>query len=104
MKLLAFAVYLGTLIFFLVLFALRAALYADWGNTWNSYFGLIYNVILIPFAMGFAALAFWFDEGELHFSVFEREGLKSDDSRDVVEDEDAASAEEDEEAKSGDEE
>ena len=72
MKLVALLVFLGTLVLLLVLFALYVALYANWRAGWNRYFGLIYQYILIPVAMCFAALAFWFDEGELHFAIFEK--------------------------------
>ena len=72
MKLVALFIYLGTLVLLLVLFALYVALYANWRAGWNRYFGLIYQYILIPVAMCFAALAFWFDEGELCFAIFEK--------------------------------
>ena len=72
MKLIALAIYLGTLLFFLIYFALRVALEAKWGTAWNEYLGLIYSCILIPFAMLFAALSFWFNEEELHFAAFEK--------------------------------
>ena len=72
MKLIALSVYLGTLVLLLVLFALYVALYAGWGVGWNEYFGLLYSYIVIPVAMCFAALAFWFTEGELHFACFEK--------------------------------
>ena len=94
LKLIAFAIYLCTLIFFLVLFSLRTALNANWNAAWNEYFYLIYGYILIPFAMGFAALAFWLKENELHFSFFDRsESLKGDD-RDAYVEEDEDDAEE----------
>ena len=83
MKLIAFAIYLGTILLFLVLFALRTALYAKWGNPWNVYFEMLCKMIVIPFAMGFAALAFWFGESELHFTAFDRGyDLKTDDTED----------------------
>ena len=72
LKLIALAIYTGNLLFFLIFFALRVALNAQWGSAWNQYLGLIYSFIVIPFAMLFAALAFWFNEGELHFAALEK--------------------------------
>ena len=72
MKVTALLVFIGIILLFVVLFALRVALYAKWGMGWNVYFYLIYAYVLIPVAMCFAALAFWFDEGELRFAVFEK--------------------------------
>ena len=72
LKIISLLVFLGALVFFLVLFALRVALAAKWNAAWGTYFGLIYNYLLIPFAMLFAALAFWYNESELHFAVFEK--------------------------------
>ena len=72
LKIVSILVFLGSLVFFLVLFALRVALAADWDAGWATYFFLIYSYLLIPFAMLFAALAFWFSEKELYFAVFEK--------------------------------
>ena len=72
MKVTALLIFLGTILLFVVLFGLQVALYAKWGMAWNVYFHLVYGYLLIPVAMCFAALAFWFDEGELYFAVFEK--------------------------------
>ena len=72
MKLIAICIFIGTLVFYLVFFALRVALGAAWNDPWNAYFALIYEYLVIPFAMLFAALAFWFEEGELYFAVFDK--------------------------------
>ena len=80
MKLISLAIYLGTLVFFLVFFALNVALDAQWGAGWNAYLGLIYSYLVIPFAMCFAALAFWFNESELHFAFLEKKPAPKDDA------------------------
>ena len=72
MKVTALLIFIGIILLFVVLFALRVALYAKWSMGWNVYFYLIYAYVLIPVAMCFAALAFWFNEGELHFAAFEK--------------------------------
>ena len=77
LKIIALLVYLGTLILFLVLFSLRVALYAKWGMNWSEYFYLLYNFLVIPVAICFAALAFWFEEKELYFTVLERNTSES---------------------------
>lgn len=64
-KLIAFFIFLGILVFYLVLFSLWTAASAKWGSTWNSYFRLVYTYLVIPFAMLFIAIAFGFKEGEL---------------------------------------
>ena len=68
-KLIALAIYLCTLVLYLVLFALLTALNAGLAG-WSTYFNLLYSYIVIPFAMCFAALAFWFSESDLHFAAF----------------------------------
>ena len=72
LKLVALAIYITALLFFLVFFALRTALSATWKDVWNSYFNLVCNYIVIPYAMLFAAIAFWLTESDLHFHVFDR--------------------------------
>lgn len=86
LKLVAFSIYLGTILLFIVLFALRVALYAKLSVDWNEYFNLLYSYLLIPIAMCFAALAFWFKESDLNFSFLDRtDALKGDDSGVYVE-------------------
>lgn len=92
MKIVAGAVYLGTLVLFLVLFALYVALYAGWRAGWSEYFGLLYSYIVIPFAMCFAALAFWFNEGELHFAAFEKKPEPKEDKKAEVKKKETAEA------------
>jgi len=79
MKQIALAIYCGTLLLFLVLFSLSVALRAEWGAGWNTYFGLLYKYIAIPFAMCFAALAFWFNESDVCFPIFEKNAAVKED-------------------------
>ena len=78
LKIVSLLVYLGSLVFFLVLFALRVALAAEWNMNWSSYFGLVYSYIVIPLAMCFAAIAFWYTEKELYFAVFDKKTVKEE--------------------------
>ena len=78
LKIIALLVYVGTLVLFLVLFALRVALAAAWESTWSAYFGLVYTYLVIPFAMCFAAVAFWYSEKELYFAVFDKKAVKEE--------------------------
>ena len=64
LKLIAFLIYVGALLLFLVLFSLGTAVAAEWGFGWNTYFSLICDYLLIPFAMGFIAITFGFREEE----------------------------------------
>ena len=65
-KLIALAIFCVTLLLFVVFFALCTALYAKWKiGIWNIYFVLINKFLVVPFAMFFAALNFWFDGSEL---------------------------------------
>ena len=65
-KVIALAVYCGTLLLFVVFFALHTAVYAKWKiGTWDMYFEIISKFLILPFAMLFAALTFWFDGSEL---------------------------------------
>ena len=63
-KMVAACIYVGALLFYLVLFSLRVALAAKWNQGWNTYSALICNDLLIPFAMFFIAVAFGFREEE----------------------------------------
>ena len=93
-KLIALAIYLCTLVIYLVLFALLTAFNAGWA-AWNEYFNLIYSYIVIPFAMCFAALAFWFSESDLHFVALEKfYDLKTDDTSTSAVEEESVPAEE----------
>ena len=63
-KMIAACVYVGALVFYLVLFSLRVALAAKWNMGWSVYFELLCDYLLIPFAMFFIAVAFGFKEEE----------------------------------------
>ena len=53
-----------SILFFLVLFGLNAAAYADFGARWNEYLRLIVEDLVAPCAMWFAALTFCCDREE----------------------------------------
>ena len=58
-------IFLGVLVFYLVAFSLRTAVYARWGAAWNNYFGVIYRFLALPFAMFFLLLHFEFTLDEM---------------------------------------
>ena len=66
-KMIAACIYVGALVFYLVLFALNVALAAKWNSGWNTYFRLLCDDLVIPFAMLFIAVAFGFREEEFVF-------------------------------------
>ena len=66
-KMVAACIYVGALLFYLVLFALSVAFAAGGNAGWNVYFGLLCDDLLIPFAMFFIAVAFGFREEEFVF-------------------------------------
>ena len=66
-KMFAACIYVGALLFYLILFALSVALAADVEEGWNVYFKLLCDDLLIPFAMFFIAVAFGFREEEFVF-------------------------------------
>ena len=104
-KRIALFVYVGALLFFLVTFSLLTAYYANRRVDWNEYFYLLYVYLALPFAMIFAAIAFWFDGNEfmpvdlttLSKAIDESESAPSSD--DVLFEEDESPKEEDSESK-----
>ena len=56
----AFCIFAGCMIFYLVIFALTVAEYADDGAGWSSYFGAIYTYLTLPFGMFFLVQHFEF--------------------------------------------
>ena len=72
-KFIALCIFLGTLLFYLVLFSLSTAVAADGGANWNVYFMLIYKYLVIPFAILFIGFAFAFKEEELVLNIKPRE-------------------------------
>ena len=68
-KFIALCIFLGTLLFYLVLFSLSTASAADVGANWNAYFMLIYKYLVIPFAILFIGFAFAFKEEELVLNI-----------------------------------
>ena len=103
-KLIAFFIYVGALLLFLVLFALSAAVTAKLGFGWNVYFSHICNYILIPFAMGFIAITFGFREEEFMIPWIKERKVVPQEEKAVVsvdeEEEDAKTADFEEETQS----
>ena len=64
LKFISLLIYGGTLIFYIVLFCLSVAISAKWDDGWTAYFEHICNYLVLPFAMGFVAIAFGFKEEE----------------------------------------
>ena len=65
-KVLALGVFCLSLLFFIVFFSLWTALYADWGFAdWSDYMGFVYTFLIVPVAMLFGAINFWFDGSEI---------------------------------------
>jgi len=60
LKKIAFLIFTGCLVFYLVVFALEMADNAGLGVGWNQYFGTIYQFITLPFGMYFLAQHFEF--------------------------------------------
>jgi len=58
-------IFIGVLVFYLVAFSLRTAVYAKWGMAWNDYFEVIYRYLSLPFAMFFMLLHFEFTLDEM---------------------------------------
>ena len=65
-KVLSLGVFCVSLLFFIVFFSLWTAMYADWGfAVWSDYVGFIYSFLIVPVAMLFGAINFWFDGSEV---------------------------------------
>jgi len=77
-KMIAACIYAGALAFYIILFALRVALAASWDMGWNTYFWLLCDYLLIPFAMFFIAVAFGFREEEFVFPCKKKPAPVSD--------------------------
>ena len=60
LKKIAFLIFVGCLVFYLVVFSLRVVVYAQMGVGWNAYFEAIYNYLSLPFGMFFLAQHFEF--------------------------------------------
>lgn len=60
LKRIAFLIFAGALVFYLVLFSLRVAVYAEDGMGWSGYFEAIYKYLTLPIGMFFLVQHFEF--------------------------------------------
>ena len=75
MKKVALLIFTACLIVYLVVFALRVAVYAEIGAGWSDYFGVIYQFLTLPFGMYFLAQNSEFTLDDMH--LFEEKAATS---------------------------